>query len=65
MDINYYQNTNPLKKGDKRYVISYSGFGVFFRTDVDAVDESTAKAYFSKYFPRAKFESIKLKHDPN
>lgn len=59
----YYENTNPLKEGKKRYTATYTGFGidVKFKTDIDEVSIECAKAYFNKFYPSAKLIQIKEK----
>ena len=62
MSLNrHYKNEKPLEKGKTRFVIEYEGFGITFKTDVDAVDEIAAKAYFEKFYPSARFVSIRKK----
>mgnify|MGYP000268270936 CR=1 FL=1 len=62
--MQYSKNTNPLKKGNIRYVIIYEGYGVRFKTDVDAVDKQAAKKYFkSCYSSVATIISIRKKRE--
>lgn len=58
---NYFPNKYPVAEGKTRFVVKYEGFGVTFSTDIDGVDELSAKDYFSRHYPSAKFISIKKK----
>lgn len=61
MNSKYYENTRPIPDGKNRFVITYEGYGIQFKTDVDEVDEDCAKAYFNKFYPSAKFLKIEPK----
>lgn len=58
---NYYPNPNPVPEGKTRFIITYQGFGVNFKTEVDEVDQTDAIIYFKKFYPSAKFISIAKK----
>lgn len=58
---NYYQNKGPVANCNTRYVITYSGMGVKFKTDIDATQKNEAKELFAKYYPLAMLISIRKK----
>ena len=62
MSINYYYPIpGPVPVGKTRFIITYQGFGVTFKTEVDEVDQTDAIIYFKKFYPLAKFISIAKK----
>ncbi len=63
----YYNNDYPVSIGKTRFIITYTGFGlnIIFKTDIDEISEECAKSYFKKFYPSAKFVSIKEKNNDN
>lgn len=46
----HFTNTHPLKEGDIRFKIIYSGFGVEFSTEIDAKDRDEAREKFKRTY---------------
>ena len=57
----YYPSKLPIPTGKKRFIVTYEGLGIQFKTDIDAKNTTEAKEYFKKFYPSAKFISIKKK----